>query len=200
MPGRIIKNKKLINNFFIFIFPLTYNNKKETKKNKKNFWNHFFSYLFHWSLKLLYCLLKTYIFKFWRMLPDKTRKFFEGSLKKHLTNIHLQCSLLKYLLNFFQKTICEANIRKYYFNTHNTFKARGENFILKTKNFVLNQQNLLNTKSSLVCWIQSWKNFKGVWAKINSWDFLPVRNIHWNIYCQKLRNTETGSQNIALQL
>lgn len=78
------------------------------------------------------------------MLPDKTRKFFERSFKKHLTNIHLQGSLLKYILNFFQKTICEANIKKYYFNTHNTIKARGENFILKTKKFVLNLQKKLN--------------------------------------------------------
>lgn len=46
MPGRITKNKKLINNFFIFIFPLTYNNKKETKKNKKIFEIIFFPIYF----------------------------------------------------------------------------------------------------------------------------------------------------------
>ena len=137
MPGRIIKNKKLINNFFIFIFPLTYNNKKETKKNKKNFWNHFFSYLFHWSLKLLYCLLKTYIFKFWRMLPDKTRKFFEGSFKKHLTNIHLQCSLLKYLLNFFQKQFVKR-ISGNIISIHTTHSKQ--------------EVKILSSKQNILCW------------------------------------------------
>ena len=85
------------------------------------------------------------------MLPDKTRKFFERYFKKHLTRQFieilqgsLQGSSLKYILNFFQKTICEANIKKYHFNTHNTIKARGENFILKTKKFVLNLQKKLN--------------------------------------------------------
>lgn len=145
------------------------------------------------SLKNLHLQILTHVAR-------QNKKIFRRLFQKTFDKYSFTMQFIEISSKFFSKTICEANIRKYYFNTHNTFKARGENFILKTKHFVLNQQNLLNTKSSLVCWIQSWKNFKGVWAKINSWDFLPVRNIHWNIYCQKLRNTETGSQNIALQL